>query len=377
MNIAIDIRVLKGHLSGVGYYVRNLSRALISQDKINNYFFLTNEREPSFLKDIPIHRGPVLLRTFISNENHILGDLWENTILPLRMAWKIDIFHGPAFLTPLLKIGYHTVATVYDLIAFLFPDNFPFKYGLYIRNLLKLVTKKVDKIIAVSNNTKSDLINLLNIPEEKIEVVYGAADERFYPITDKEALEAVRRRYGINKNVILFVGNLEPRKNLPKLFEAYYILKEKIGKDYEIVVCGERKWAFNLIKDSIKKYDIEDSIIFTGYVPDEDMPFLYNIADLFVFPSLYEGFGLPVLEAMKCGIPTVASNTSSIPEIASDAALLVNPNDAEEIADTIYRLITDSALREKKITAGMVWAKGFSWEKSAIKMIKVYEGLRG
>lgn len=376
MNIAIDGRTLKGPLSGVGYYVKNLSRALISIDKINRYFFLTNEKELSFLKDLTIHRNPDLIRTLISTENHIVGDLWENTILPLRITGKIDVFHGLAFLTPLLKRGYRTITTVYDLISFLFPDNFPFKYSLYIRNLLKLVVKKVDKIIAVSNNTKGDLMGILKVPEEKIEVVYGAADERFYPISDREVLERIRRKYGIDKNVILFVGNLELRKNVPKIFEAYHILKDKIGKDYEIVICGDKKWAFDHIKDSVERFGIKDKVIFTGYVPEEDMVVLYNIANLFVFPSLYEGFGLPVLEAMKCGIPTVVSDRSSMPEVVSDASMLVNPEDSNEVADAIYRLITDPTLREEKIKAGILRAKEFTWEKSAVKMIKIYEGLR-
>lgn len=376
MNIAIDIRTIKERMSGVGYYIKNISKNLLSIDKINNYYFLTNQKESNVLRGIDNNRNPEIIRTFISNENHVLGDLWENTIFPLKLKRRnIDIFHGPAFLIPLVKIGYRSIATVYDLIVFLFPGSIPFKYGLYMKELLKLVAKRADKIVAVSNNTRSDLIDILNVPEEKIEVVYGAADERFYPISDKERLENIRRKYRINKNVILCVGNLEPRKNLLKVFEAYYILKDKIGKDYEIVICGERKWAFDLIKSSIKRYGIEDSIIFTGYVPDEDMPFLYNLADLFVFPSLYEGFGIPMLEAMKCGIPTVVSRTSSMPEVVGNSAMLINPHDAEEIANSIYLLVTDSDLRREKIDAGKARAREFSWEKSAIKMIKIYEEL--
>ncbi|MFC1755619.1 glycosyltransferase family 4 protein, partial [Thermoproteota archaeon] len=240
-----------------------------------------------------------------------------------------------------------------------------------------LSIKGADRIIADSQNTKNDILKYYGADEEKIKVVHLAPDKVYKPIQEKELLDKVRAKYNLISNTIFSIGIIEPRKNIANLLEAFKILKESYGLDYKLAIAGSKgkngDLPYNEVFHKVKELGLEKDVIFLGFVPREDVPLLYNIADLFAFPSLYEGFGLPVLEAMACGTPVVTSNISSLPEVAQDAALLVDPYNVGELAKAMQRVLTDKALQTQLCEKGLAQARKFSWEKTAKKIISIYE----
>jgi len=230
-----------------------------------------------------------------------------------------------------------------------------------------------DQIIAISNSTKQDLIRYFQVPEEKITVTHLAADECFQPLPfDK--VQVFREKYGLDFPFILYVGTLEPRKNLPTLIKAFYYLKKK-NIHHKLVIAGGKGWKYDPIFQTISDLNLIKDIHFTGYVPKEDLPLLYNAADAFVYPSLYEGFGLPPLEAMACGCPVITSNTSSLPEVVGDAGIMINPCDYDKLAEAIDNIISDTDLKIQFSKMGQVRAAQFSWNKCAEETLKIYNDL--
>ena len=227
-----------------------------------------------------------------------------------------------------------------------------------------------DKIIADSEATARDLVRYYKVHESKIEVVLNAASEDYRPLP-VSVVNAVRTRYDLLNPFILFIGTIEPRKNIPLLLRAYSLVLAQIP-DLELVIVGKRGWNYSEVYDTLNTLGIEKKVRFPGYVPDEDLPALYNAASVFVYPSLYEGFGLPPLEAMQCGIPVITSNTSSLPEVVGSEGLMVDPRDHEHLARLIYQLLTDENFREKNCEYNLNRAKDFSWEKTARKTLEVY-----
>jgi glycosyltransferase involved in cell wall biosynthesis len=376
MKIAIDVRTVLPNRSGVGNYVLHLVQNLRQVDPEPIYYFLAQKKNLSFLGPLAFDQSPLL--TIFSHENHPLGDIWEHFILPLRlMKNDIDIFHGPASLIPFSKNHYKTVVTIHDLVAFLFPSTIPLKYGAYMRYLLRQAVKRADKIIAVSHHTKKDLIRILKVPPEKIEVIHEAPSPIFYPYDKKKAQARLKQQYGITKKFIYHLGNIEPRKNLIVLLEAFTRVCQDLGKEYQLVVSGQKGWLTRSLNQFFKKYSARDQVIFTGYVPMEDLPLFMNGAEVFVFPSLYEGFGLPVLEAMSCGTPIISSNCSSIPEIVGSAGILVDPNDIHALADRIIYLLKNEEERGRLSQLGKEQAARFLWNEVARKTLIVYQTVKG
>lgn len=372
MNIAIDVRTINNKQSGVGFYVRYLVEALRNIDKKNYYFLITNNRKEEPLGDFAEYCQ--LLPTWFSNENHVLGDLWENFFLPLRLLWnKIDIFHGPAFLIPSLYLHKAAVATVHDLVAYSYPHTIPIKYQYYMKMLIRVATMRADKVIVDSYSVKNELIERLKVPEDKIRVVPLGVSPIYRVVNDRDLIKSVKGKYGIKKDFILQVGNIEPRKNLPRLFKAFSLFNEKSNNSYQLVNVGKRGWLYKEIFEMVSRYGLEEDIIFTQYVSEEDLVLLYNSAALLVYPSLYEGFGLPILEAMSCGTPVITSKVSSMPEVAGKAALLIDPLNIEEIAWAIYKVLTDTELKNRLKELGLERAALFSWEKTAQQTLEVYQ----
>lgn len=372
MNIAIDVRTINNKQSGVGFYVRFLVEALQKIDKKNSYFLITNNQ-----REYPL--GTVgedcqLLYAWFSNENHILGDLWENFFLPLRLLCnRIDILHGPAFLIPSLYRYKGAVVTVHDLVAYSYPNTIPIKYKYYMKMLIKAATLRADRIIVDSYSVKNELMERLKVPEDKIRVVPLGVSPIYRVADDKNLINSVKERYGIKKDYILQVGNIEPRKNLPRLFNAFKLLKEKTNNSCQLVNVGKRGWLYKEIFELITRYGLQDDIIFTEYVSEEDLVLLYNGAELLVYPSLYEGFGLPILEAMSCATPVITSKVSSMPEVAGNASLLIDPLNSEEIAWAINKVLTDTDLKGRLKASGLKRATLFSWEKTAQQTLEVYQ----
>ena len=245
-----------------------------------------------------------------------------------------------------------------------FPETMNLKTKIMLKLCLKKSCRRADKIVTVSQFSKEEIVKYLNIPEEKIVVMPNGVDHSLYhPGYAEDAIEKAKRRYQIEGEYYLYLGTLEPRKNIERIVQAYARAKRPGGP--KLVLAGRRGWLYESIFAAVQELGIEEDVVFTDYVADADVPLLMSGARMFLFPSLYEGFGLPPLEAMACGTPVVTANTSSLPEVAGDAALLADPYSVREIAAAIARLEEDEALRRSLIQKGLERAAQFTWEKSA------------
>ncbi|HSB61062.1 MAG TPA: glycosyltransferase family 1 protein [Vicinamibacteria bacterium] len=376
MHIVLDARYLSSRQSGVGHYTQRLVGSLAAMDARNRYTCVLIRGGPG----LRVRQDNVAtLTTRVSFENHLVGDLWLLSYLPLRLAaLRADVYHGPAVLLPLWKLGYRTVVTIHDLVSFLFPETVPRKYSLYMRLMTRAAVRSADRVIAVSRATQVDLERVLGVPPARTVVIHEAVAPEFAVPPPPGAVDAVVRRYALRRPYCLFVGNLEPRKNLGRLVEAFARVRARghhPGRPPQLVLTGTRAWLYGGIFRTVEAQGLADDVVFTDYVPAEDLPALYAGAACFVFPSLYEGFGLPVLEAMAAGAPVVASRAGAIPEVAGDAALLVDPVRVEEIAEAIEAVLADRALRDRLVTAGRARARTFTWEAVARQTLAVYESV--
>ena len=372
MRIGIDCRtILDPKLedkAGVAHYVYHLIDNLLTTDNKNEYFLFFDKRakntdyfkrDNSVIKYFPFLQYKKFLPFAYS---HLLVAAF------LGRQW-LDIYHSPAYSIPLAYSNSKlAVVTVHDLAIYHEAEWFPKRQKFSTKIVVPGSLKKARKIIAVSDSTKKDIVRFLKIPAQKIQVIYEGVDKRV-----KKNLH-VEEKFSIKGKFILFVGTLEPRKNITGLIRAYNKLKgTNIYKDYQLVITGKKGWLFEEIFKLVKALGLERKVIFTDYVSQEDKIGLLDAADLFIFPSFYEGFGLPVLESMQQGTPVVCSNTTSLPEVAGKAALFVNPRSIKEISQAIYKVLTDKKLYNDLLLAGFEQAKRFSWEKCARETLKVYE----
>jgi glycosyltransferase involved in cell wall biosynthesis len=378
VHVVIDARYISRRQSGVGHYTQRLVGGLAAIDERNRYTCLVERDGPGL--PVPTRNGGQwdCWPTRVSFENHWLGDAWLLGYLPFRLArLSADVYHGPAVFLPLLKLGYRTVVTIHDLVSFLFPQTVPRKYATYMRLMTRLAARSADRIIAVSGATRDDLRRVLRVPDDKVVVIHEAVAPEFVAPPGPGSLDEIARRYSIRRPYCLFVGNVEPRKNLAGLIEAFGLLRTRTGGPrVQLVLVGTRGWLYNDILAAVEAQGGAPEIVFTGYVPPAELPVLYAGAACFVFPSLYEGFGLPVLEAMAAGAPVVASRVGAIPEVAGDAALLVDPHRPAELADAIETVLTDAALRARLVERGRARARQFTWETVARETLDVYESVR-
>ena len=376
MHVVLDARYIARRQSGVGAYAQRLITGLATIDHQNRYTCLVAADGPG----LPVHQDNVAASpTRVSFEDHLRGDLWLLGYLPFRLrALRADVYHGTAVFLPHVKLGYRTVVTIHDLVSFLFPETVPRKYSLYMRLMTRLAARSADRIIAVSDATKADLVRTLRVAPAKVVVIHEAVGPEFAQPRPLESIEAVIRRYRLARPYCLFVGNLEPRKNLPRLIEAFAEVRRRLGRrerSVQLVLAGTRAWLHTGVLQAVEQHGLGDAVVFTDYVPSADLPALYAGATCFVFPSLYEGFGLPVLEAMAAGAPVVAARAGSIPEIADDAALLVDARVPGELATAIEAVLTDAALRERLVARGRARAAMFEWNTVAQETLAVYEAV--
>ena len=274
---------------------------------------------------------------------------------------------SPANIAPFFH-SFPTVTVMHDMIPFIRPEGFGMAELTALKTLFYLTAKSSNAIITDSKSSKDDIVRIFKAPEEKVRVVYAACDsEAFVP---REARSEDLKKYGIEKKYILYVAARRKYKNIDGLVKAYKILKQRHRVGHTLVITGLGGRADAGLSGIVKELGIERDVLFSGFIPDEELPLLYSGADVFVYPSFYEGFGLPVLEAMACGAPVAASNATSLPEVVGDAGLLFNPNDTEDIANAVLRLLTDKTLKAKMIEKGFARVKEFSWEKTAEKQLK-------
>ena len=267
-----------------------------------------------------------------------------------------------------------TVITVHDLSNFRFPEYFKGAKQKYLTAMTAFSAKKADRIIAVSANTKKDLIELLHIPESKIDVVYNGLNLQINPIKP-ETEQKLLKRIGLPENYLLFVGTMEPRKNIEGLLDALLWLWKDKQQKYPLVIVGPKGWLYKNIEQKISIYSKISPVIQTGYLEDDDVQAVYKNAALFIYPSFYEGFGFPVLEAMACGCPVLCSNSSSLPEVGADAVEYFSPSNIRELGEKIFWLYTDRKKREQMQQLGKERAKNFSWEKVSAETIQIYQSI--
>ena len=355
--------------TGVGRYTSSLCRS-ISKGKDGNdyYFYLPGRNSGIYGKDM---NGVQLGEKRMFLQNNTLRILWEQILLPIKIRKdRLDLFHYTDHAMSLFQRTHPIVITVHDIAYIRFPYLLNKSRQIYKKYILNSSIKRADIIIADSHSTKRDIIEFFNVDEKKIKVVYLGVESRFYPISN---VEEYRLRNNLPSKMILNVGTLEPRKNVVALIRAFKKLKGRGLKDYKLVIAGDKGWLYKRIFDEVKSNDLQKEVLFLGIVEDEDLPMLYNCADIFVYPSLYEGFGLPPLEAMACGIPVITSNTSSLPEVVGNAGIMVDPDDVNSLCESMCNVLKDKELWCHMSKKGLKRAKLFSWEETARKVLELYD----
>ncbi len=368
MKIAINGMLLNRHFCGVEISIYDLANALAYSGNEEYVFYVPTR----FRAQIPKREHFRTVQTLVPAHLRPLRILWEHMILPGRLKRdRVDVLHAPGYIAP-IKTSVPVVLTVYDIIALLRPELCKPSNRLYYGLMLQRSVKRADHIVVPSISTRNDLVKHLNAGEKKISVVNLGIKNRFSILHNAEKLTAARNKYGLTGKIILCVSRHEPKKNLVRLVEAYHSLKKNVAIPHQLVLAGEKDWGHQDVADKTRELGLEKEVVFTGFVPPEDLLCLYNIANLFVFPSLAEGFGLPPLEAMACGTPVICSNVGSLAEIAGTAAVLVDPMDVNDIARAIKDVLEQAPLRSSLIDEGFKQARRFSWQRAVGEMEKIY-----
>ena len=364
MKIGLISDSLNGLLTGVSYYTYNLVNNF-DQGTKNNLYLINHHNNATFphIKSIVIKNPFPFMKTYA----------WYPYIIRKINEHDLDIVHNPSQVPTYFPLKAKYVITVNDLTPFITPQESKTGRSSVFRMLFPKTLRSADKIICISHNTKDDLIKKFNISSEKISVIHLAVNDNFRKMDSLNA-QKILHNYGIRTPYILYVGTLEARKNIPSLIKAFNKLKD-LRIPHQLVIGGKMGWKYKEIFDLTNQLNLTNKITFTGYVKEEDLPILYNAADLFVYPSLYEGFGLPPLEAMACGCPVITSNTSSLPEVVGDAGIMINPTDVNKLADSIYEVLMDKGLQADLTRKGLDRAKLFSWKKCAEETQKIYRML--
>jgi len=365
VRIGIDAHAVGSHLGGNETYIRNVVRSLGEVDPGGDYtLFMTDAglREPipgaERMRRVTVRPHNPLLRIPIS--------------FPLALAReRIDVVHVQYVAPPLCPA--RIVVTVHDIAYDRHPELFTRAEVARFRLLVPLTVRRASAVLTVSEFSRRDIVRRYLVPPERVIVAPDAADPMFRPIHDEAQLDAVRERYGTGDEYILCVGNLQPRKNLRALIDTYVRLRRTDATRHRLVLVGRKAWLHDDIFAAARDSGYAGELVFTGYVPDADLVALYNAAAVFVYPSLFEGFGLPPLEAMACGTPVVCSNTSAFPEVVGDAALTVDPRDPEALAAAIATVLGDANMRANLAAAGLRRAAYFSWETTTRTIVSTYQ----
>jgi len=364
MRIALDARKLRDF--GIGTYIRNLVVELARLDQTTEYVLLCKPED--------IERMPKLAPNFrIVAERAKLYSIGEQIRVPMALAREhVQLLHEPHYTLPRLT-RCRSVVTIHDCIHLMFPKALPNRLAYaYARASIWSAARQADRVLTVSEASKRDILRFVDVPPEKVAVIYNAIDERFLRAPDEAQMELVRQRYQLNDPFILYVGNIKPHKNVERLIDAFG--RARVGglEHLRLVIVGDEISKYPALRQAVHRHRLDKHVRFLGFQPSDTLASFYRLARAFVFPSLYEGFGLPPLEAMACGTPVVTSNVSSLPEVAGDAAVLVDPHDADEIAAAIRRVVTDEPLRASLIEKGAARARTFSWSESVRAVHKIY-----
>lgn len=368
MRIGIDATAIPPRRTGAGNYIFQLIKNLTTIDKKNSYIIFAK----------PVHVAEWKIEQ--ANFHFVIAQLhnrakrlaWEQTGLPiLASRYKLDLLHSPHYTIP-LSLACKSVVTFHDMIFFLYPEMYGRFRQQFFTTMMRLSARRANAILTDSQSTADDLHQILGTPENKIFPVLLACDKNYQPVTDLTQVEQICASYGLPSNqYFLYVGVLEPRKNIPVLLQSLRNLLDH-GFKHSLVITGKKGWMFDEIFATVKRLQLDSHVIFTGYVPEEHLPYLYTGCTASIYPSLYEGFGMPVLEALACGSPVITSNISSMPEITADAALLVDPRSVDQLTAAMERMLSEGGLREKMKNQALARAAKFSWEKTAQETLEIY-----
>ncbi|MDV2502428.1 MAG: glycosyltransferase family 1 protein [bacterium] len=371
MRIGLNARyLLTEYRTGVEVYLESLVRhlTLLAPQHEVVLFLGGASHVPERLHDLKA----TFVRSRWPTGNLVSKGAWEQAWLAreIRVA-ALDVFHGPYFSIPLRAAG-PMVVTVYDLACCYYPESFTWRFKIHWRLLLPAVLRRATRIIALSENTKADLVNLMEVAPERIRVVYAGVDAFFHEALSPQEMQARLEALGVRRPYLLHVSGYARRKNVPVVLRALRILKERGRLEHELVLAGGGGWP-ERVGAEVSALGLEGVVRYVGHVSREDLRALYASADAMVYPSLYEGFGLPPLEAMACGTPVVAASTSSLPEVLGSAGILVDPQDTEAWAEAIEKILIDTSLRDRLVALGLERVSLFTWERTARQTLAVYQ----
>jgi len=365
-NVRIGIDARKLHDFGIGTYIRNLLRQLARLDRQTEFVVLCRPDDREGLGSLGENFRPVPE----TSKNYSIS---EQIRIPLAlMREQVTLFHAPHYVLPPL-VPCRSVVTIHDCIHLMFPQYLPNRFALaYARTSIELAARRATRIMTVSESSKRDILRFVDVKPDKIDVIYNAFDERFGVEPREEDVIRVRERYQLHDEFVLYAGNVKPHKNLERLIEAFDLVRKRGLDHLKLVLIGDEISKYAGLRRAVHQHQLHKYVRFLGYLPEETLAVMYRLAGVFVFPSLYEGFGLPPLEAMASGTPVVTSNVSSLPEVAGDAAVLVDPYLPQAIADGIHTVLTDETLRRSLRQKGLARAAQFSWEQSVRRVLDIY-----
>jgi glycosyltransferase involved in cell wall biosynthesis len=375
MRIAIDYTAATREAAGIGNYVRSLVDAMLALDSTNQYTLLTSGRPP---RERPFPSASNVRGRSLVIPDRYLNILWYRWRLPISATFftgQADIYHGPDFVLPPLNGKLRKIVTVHDLAFLEHPEYAVPSLAAYLKKVVPEAIASADLVAAVSGETRKMLIEHFSTPPEKIALVPNGIRSYLRRVGDPILLDSIRHKYGLRSPLVLGVGTLEPRKNHLGLIKAFHkatSAANKVARPAMLAIAGGSGWLYEQTQQTVADLKLEKKVRFLGRVSDFELMLLYSLADVFVFPSFYEGFGVPPVEAMACGAPVITSNTSSLPEVVGDAALLVDPHNTGEIAKAMLRVLGSPQLQEELRQKGYQRARSFTWEHSARKMLSLY-----
>lgn len=368
MILGMDGRVITWHIgSGLATYTNNLLANIQKHNDLNDIFmFYPYDSKTDFFDINSIPKSMLIGERRSDFWNKVYQIKWE-------LDFPIDFFHNTVNGIGLpTDLNCNYVITLHDVIPYVMPETVDRPHLDYTFKNTPYIVENAAEIITVSNYSKQDIQRYFGVSDDKITVTHLAADDIYQPMDRDKARSVIFNKYGVDRHYILYLGGFSPRKNIARLIEAFQKVKENHEKPIDLLILGEHSRSYPFLWSLTEKLNLTDNVKFLNFIPTSDLPFFYNGADVFVYPSLYEGFGLPPLEAMQCGTPVVTSKVSSIPEIVGDAALLANPYNIDEISEQILKLLTDQSLWLRYSLLGQAKSKEYSWDKTAEKTMEVY-----
>lgn len=376
MRVLIDCTQVTRKKAGVGVYAENMIREIIQLDSGISWFLLVQNDDPDF--DFSRYTNVTLVRVSSSLFRKLpFRFLMEQLFIPfLALRYRINVIHSLHYSFPLVPMFSRKVVTIHDMTMFLMPDMHLASKVRYFRFFIGAAARRTDALSFDSQSAQSDFLKFFPHPVPSCNIVHLGKGPQFRPDLDPQEVERVVREYGLTRPYILYIGTIEPRKNLVRLTEAFSTLTQTYP-DHTLVIAGMKGWMYESLFELVRTLGLENRVVFTGFVAERDKPFLLRGAEVFTYVSLYEGFGIPVLEALACGTPTLTSDVSSIPEVTGDSALLIDPSNVQEIAAGLERLLADASLRDELAAKSISQAAHFSWLNTASQTLSIYRKTAG